>query len=161
MCCWRLTVICQPAYAYVWRDVAAWKRETLGEIDFRSWKPPANYLPDRIWKRLEIVPFVVVWMSLRWRERIDGTIGTYPATLSNSGYNSAPYWGTSYYCCRRVLAWLLDSLSGWKRSCFNPNFNPRNFCAPVNDLEWGGKLLPIIFTNIGILFRKIPNFTPK
>lgn len=118
-------------------------------------------LPGEIGKRLEIVPFVVVWTSLRWRERIDGTIGTYPATLSNSGYNSAPYWGTSYYCCRRVLGWLLESLRGWKRSCFNPDFNPRNFCALVNDLEWGGKLLPIIFTNIGILFWKIPNFTPK
>lgn len=89
------------------------------------------------------------------------TIGAYPAIRSNSGCNSEPYWGASYYCCRRVLGWLLESLSGWKRSYFNPDFNPRNFCALVNDLKWGGKLLPIIFTNIGILFWKFPNFTPK
>lgn len=31
------------------------------------------------------------------------TIEAYQAIRSNSGYNSAPYWGTSYYCCWRVL----------------------------------------------------------
>ena len=62
------------------------------------------------------------------------------------------YWRCDLLFTIRVLKWLLESLDCWKWPGFNPDFNPRNFCALVNDLKWGRKSLPIILAKI-VIFR--------